>query len=383
MQVTGAYKIRGAYYKISTLSDEEKARGLVTASAGNHAQGVAYAAQAAAVIVCGGQLQPEDMADRGGTVIITTPYDPYRAARLMIQSIPVSRIARTTDMTVFHEEDYLDTVREATLKSRYRSYPVLDGQEHVVGTLSRYHLLRPNRKKVVLVDHSETAQSVDGLNEAQILAIIDHHRLADVETVDPIYVRTEAVGASTTIIATMFQERGIMPGQKLAGLMAAGILSDTILFQSPTCTERDRVMAERMARLAGLSLAELGNDIFSATLPTNANVRELLFSDFKQFQIAGHSLGIGQFTSTNCEQLMPRHNEVIAIMEEERTKNGYDMLLFMLTDVLKKSTRLLAVGDLNELGYVFNVKFRDNAAMLPGVMSRKKQIVPTLSLIWG
>ena len=313
----------------------------------------AYAAKATAVIVCGGQLQPEDMADRGSTVVITTPYDPYRAARLMIQSIPVSRIARTSDLTVFHEEDYLDAVREATLKSRYRSYPVLDSQENVVGTLSRYHLLRPNRKKVVLVDHSETAQSVDGLNEAQILAIIDHHRLADVETVDPIYVRTEAVGASTTIIATMFQERGIMPGQKLAGLMAAGILSDTILFQSPT------------------------------SLPADANVKDLLFSDFKQFQIAGHSLGIGQFTSTNCEQLISRHAEVIAIMEEERAKRNYDMLLFMLTDVLKKSTRLLAVGDLNELGQVFNVKFKDNAAMLPGVMSRKKQIVPTLSLIWG
>ena len=328
----------------------------------------AYAAKATAVIVCGGQLQPEDMADRGSTVVITTPYDPYRAARLMIQSIPVSRIARTSDLTVFHEEDYLDAVREATLKSRYRSYPVLDSQENVVGTLSRYHLLRPNRKKVVLVDHSETAQSVDGLNEAQILAIIDHHRLADVETVDPIYVRTEAVGASTTIIATMFQERGIMPGQKLAGLMAAGILSDTILFQSPT---------------SGLSLTELGQDIFSSTLPADANVKDLLFSDFKQFQIAGHSLGIGQFTSTNCEQLISRHAEVIAIMEEERAKRNYDMLLFMLTDVLKKSTRLLAVGDLNELGQVFNVKFKDNAAMLPGVMSRKKQIVPTLSLIWG
>lgn len=174
-----------------------------------------------------------------------------------------------------------------------------------------------------------------------------------------------------------------MPGQKLAGLMAAGILSDTILFQSPTCTDRDRVMAERMARLAGLSLTELGNDIFSATLPLNADVKELLFSDFKQFQIAGHTLAIGQFTSTNSEQLIPRHAEVISIMEEERAKGGYEMLLFMLTDVLKRSTRLLAVGDLDELGQVFNVKFKDNAANLPGVMSRKKQIVPTLSLIWG
>ena len=175
---------------------------------------------------------------------------------------------------------------------------------------------------MVLVDHSETAQSVEGLDQAQILAIIDHHRLADVETVDPIYVRTEAVGASTTIIATMFQERGIMPGQKLAGLMAAGILSDTILFQSPTCTDRDKIMAERMARLAGLSLTELGKDIFSSTLPADADVKELLFTDFKQFQIAGHSLGIGQFTSTDCEQLISRHDEVIAIMEEARDRKS-------------------------------------------------------------
>ncbi|MBQ7278702.1 MAG: putative manganese-dependent inorganic diphosphatase [Clostridia bacterium] len=343
----------------------------------------AFESKARAVIVCGVLPPAQDMEHRGDTVVITTPFDPYRAARLMIQSVPVSRIARTEDLAVFHEDDYLDMVKDATLKSRYRSYPVLDSEDKVVGTLSRYHLLRPNRKKVVLVDHSETAQSVDGLEEAHILAIIDHHRLADVQTTDPIYVRTEPVGASTTIIATMFQERGIMPSQKLAGLMAAGILSDTILFQSPTCTERDKVMAERMARLAGLSLKELGDFIFATTLPKDADLKALLLTDFKEFQIAGHRLGIGQYTSTNTEQFAARQGELISIMEAERKSRDYDMLLFMLTDVLKKSTRLLAVGALDELGQAFNTEFRDNAAWLPGVMSRKKQIVPTLSLIWG
>lgn len=343
----------------------------------------AYAAKAACVIVCEGQPAPEAAEGRGDTVIITTPYDAYRAARLLIQSIPVSRIARRDDLVAFHEEDYLDSVKEATLKSRFRSYPVLDGEGKVVGTLSRYHLLRPNRKKVVLVDHSETAQSVDGLEEAEIVEIIDHHRLADVQTANPIYVRNEPVGATTTIIASMYQERGIMPGKKLAGLMAAGILSDTIMFQSPTCTERDRVMAERMARLAGLSLEELGRDIFSTSVQGDHDVRELLFSDFKQFQIAGHFLGIGQVTCINSQQISSRHDEIITTMAEEQKEKGYDMLLLMLTDVLKKGTELLAVGDTDAIGQALNVTFKNNSVFLPGVMSRKKQIVPALSIIWG
>ena len=343
----------------------------------------AFEEKAAAVIVCNSQLDTETWQDKGDTAVITTPYDPYRAARLLIQSVPVSRIARTTELVSFREDDYLDNVRETTLKSRYRSYPVLDKEGKVIGTLGRYHLLRPKRKKVILVDHSEVSQSVDGLEEAEILEIIDHHRLADVETPNPIYVRNEPVGATTTIIASMYQERGIMPGKKLAGLMAAAILSDTVVFQSPTCTERDKVMAERMARIAGVSLQELGQDIFSVSMSPEQSAEELLHHDYKVYEIADHSLAVAQITGINSGALLARKQELLLTMEAERQAKGMDLELLMLTDVLRRGTELLAVGDTEEIGQALGARFIDNQAFLPGVMSRKKQIIPALSVMWG
>jgi manganese-dependent inorganic pyrophosphatase len=171
----------------------------------------------------------------------------------------------------------------------------LDEQDRVAGVLTRYHLLRPRRKRVVLVDHNEAAQSVPGLEEAEILAIIDHHRLADVQTNGPVYFRNEPVGSTNTIIAGMFQERGLMPSAGMAGMMAAAILSDTVMFKSPTCTERDKRMAERMARIANVSLDELGKDIFSASVG-NKTAKDLFFTDFKEFHIAGHDLAVAQIT---------------------------------------------------------------------------------------
>ncbi len=316
-------------------------------------------------------------------MVVTTPYDAYRAARLIIQSVPVERILPKTEPVAFRLTDYLDDVREQTLKSRFRSYPILDENDRVVGTLSRFHLLRPNRKKVVLVDHNEVSQSVDGLNEAEILAIIDHHRLADVQTGAPIYVRNEPVGATCTIVASMFQERGIMPTQKIAGLLAAGIVSDTIFFKSPTATPRDRVMAERMAAIAGVSLDELGRDIFTPSGTQGSDARKMLLSDFKHFQIEGHRLGIGQINCIDSAELLKRRDEFLAVMEQVKTERGFDLVLLMLTDVLLEGTMLLSVGDLDTVEEAFNSKIKDNTVFLPGVLSRKKQIVPALSVLWG
>ncbi len=343
----------------------------------------AFRCKASCVIICESQIDESAFCGSGDTVIIATPLDAYRAARLLIQSIPVSRVAHTEELVSFHLSDYVDEVRELTLKSRYRSYPILDETEHVAGTLSRYHLLRPNRKKVVLVDHNELVQSIPGLEQADILEIIDHHRLADVQTVAPVYVRNEPVGATCTIIASMYQERGVMPAKKVAGLLAAGIVSDTIQFKSPTCTERDRVMAERMARIAGLSLDELGREIFSANGTAGHDLKSLLFSDFKQFQIAGHVFGIGQITCTDSGEFDARRDEILKILEAERSARGYEMLLMMLTDVLKEGTLLLVVGDVATVEQAFNVKIENNAVFLAGVISRKKQVVPALSVLWG
>jgi manganese-dependent inorganic pyrophosphatase len=216
------------------------------------------------LVLCQAEISEEQRNIPTTTCVISTPFDAYRAARLIFQSTPIGRICRTKDLVCFHLEDRVDDVKELVLKHREHCYPILDENERVVGVLTRYHLLRPRRKRVVLVDHNEASQSVPGLEEAEILEIIDHHRLADIQTNNPIYVRNEPVGSTNTIIASMFQDRGLMPSEKMAGMMAAAILSDTVMFKSPTCTERDIRTAERMARIANISLDELGKQIFSA-----------------------------------------------------------------------------------------------------------------------
>ena len=185
----------------------------------------------ACVILCQAELPDDIRAMAKNTCILSTPYDSFRAVRRIFQAIPVGRLATREGITAFHLTDYIDDVREEVLQSRFRSYPVLDGDEKVVGTLSRYHLIKPRRKRVVLVDHNEAAQSVPGLEQAEVLAIIDHHRLADIQTKNPVYMRNEPVGSTCTIVSGMYQERGLMPSPRLAGLLAAAIVSDTVLFK--------------------------------------------------------------------------------------------------------------------------------------------------------
>lgn len=316
------------------------------------------------------------------TNVIVTPYDAYRALRLIFQSAPVSRVCQKRDLTCFHLEDRVDDVREQVLKHHAHCYPILDSDERVVGILTRQHLLRPRRKRVVLVDHNEAAQSVPGLEEAEILEIIDHHRLADIQTGNPIYVRNEPVGSTNTIIAGMFQERGLMPSEKMAGMMAAAIVSDTVMFKSPTCTEKDRRMAERLARIANVSLDELGKEIFSATQNTKSP-RDLLFTDYKEFHIAGYNLAVAQITCVDSPALLTRKEEFLAEMRKVAQERDFSMVLLMLTDVLKEGTQLLFVGDEEIISQAFNVTPKDNTVFLPRVMSRKKQVIPSLSALWG
>lgn len=335
------------------------------------------------MLLCQAELSEELRNLPTKTCIISTPYDAYRAARLIFQAIPISRICRTKDLQCFHLDDFLDDVKEVVSKSRYRCYPILDENDKVVGTLSRYHLIKPRRKRVVLVDHNEIAQSVPGLEQAEILEIIDHHRLADIQTLNPIYFRNEPVGSTTTIIAGMYQEKGLMPSAKLAGLMAAAIVSDTVMFKSPTTTARDRAVAERLARIANLSLEELGKEIFSASVSDDKSAESLLMADFKEFHIAGHSLGISQITCVDSAKMLERKEEFEDVMQKMTENNGYSMVLLMLTDVLLEGTRILYLGDKETIEQAFSVESKTNTFFLPHVMSRKKQIVPMLSALWG
>ena len=272
-------------------------------------------------------------------------------------------------------------MRETLLESRYRSYPILDENEKVVGTLSRYHLLRPKRKQLVLVDHNEAAQSVVGLDQVDILEIIDHHRLADIQTGQPIHVRNEPVGSTNTILTSMYQESGVVPPPKIAGLMAGAILSDTVLFKSPTCTKKDIAMAERLARIANVSLDELSKSLFSFNLDKDPET--LLRTDYKQFHISGQNLAVSQITCDDSAQLLDRSDEFLEVMSRLKKLDDFDLVILMITDVLQEGSHLLYVGSDDIIQQAFGVVPKDHHVFLPKVMSRKKQIIPMLTALWG
>jgi len=357
------------------------------------------------IILCGNQKEVADLAIKNGaaclifcstslaeqyrnlsskTCLIACPYDAYRAARLIFQSIPIGRIACVNDLKYFHLTDYIDDVRDTVIQSRFRSYPVLDENDKVVGTLSRYHLIRPRRKKVALVDHNEVSQAVLGLDQADIIAIIDHHRLADVQTGNPVFMRNEPVGSTTSIIAAMYQEHGLMPSPNLAGLMASAIISDTVMFKSPTCTQHDRVLAERLARHASINLDELGTTIFSRGVSPDMPAEKLIKADMKEFHLGSHRLAISQVTTVQSDKFMKRSIEFVSVLESIRKDNQYDIMLMMITNVLKEGTELLFVGDPEVIRAAFSANdVFNHYVFLPGVLSRKLQVVPALSQLWG
>ena len=334
------------------------------------------------LVLCQTELSDELRNLPTQTCIISTPFDPFRAARLIFQSVSIGSICRTENLVCFHLADRVDEVKEKVLQFRESCYPILDDQEKVVGVLTRYHLLRPRRKRVVLVDHNEIAQSVPGLEETDILEIIDHHRLADIQTANPIYVRNEPVGSTNTIIASMFQDRGLMPSPKMAGMMAAAIISDTVMFKSPTCTDRDRRTAERMARIANVSLDELGREIFSASMG-NKSAEELIRADYKEFHIAGHDLAVSQITCVDSPEMLARKEEFLEVMAKIAKEKDFTMVVLMLTDVLLEGTQLIYLGEHETICQAFGVQPKDSTVFLPGIMSRKKQVIPMLSALWG
>lgn len=335
------------------------------------------------IVVCQAGIPEEARQIDCSSLVISTPHEPYRAARMIFQSIPVSRVCRTTNLCPARLTDYVDDVREMAQDNKHRAFPVIDEDGKVVGTLSRIHLLKPRRKRVVLVDHNEVAQSVPGLEQAEILEIIDHHRLADVQTGNPIYMRNEPVGSTATIVAGMFMERGLMPTMAMAGLLCCAIVSDTLMFKSPTCTPRDVQTAERMASIAHVSAEELGRMIFSASTADDKSAADVAFQDYKEFMISGHTLGVGQVVTLDSERVLRREAEFLDVMRQRMEEKSMDMMLFMITDMLQEGSHLLFLGASDVIAQAFNVRPDGNHAFLPGILSRKKQIIPALSVFWG
>lgn len=318
--------------------------------------------------------------------VLSSPFSLYRTLRLVTLATSVSTVMQSKSVVRFSLSDYVDDVRNAMLASRFRSYPVVDDYGHVAGMISRFHLIRPSRKRVILVDHNETAQSFPGLEQAEIVEIIDHHRIGDVTTDGPIYVRNEPVGSTSTIIASMYLERDIPIDPPVAGILLAAILSDTIFFKSPTCTKRDREVAEFLSRVCDEKMETLAAEMFTpddSLLKMTA--KELLNMDFKVFRMAGAKVAIAQISAMNIDGFLARQSDLLAQMETDRKLEDYDMVMMALTDIEKGGSQILVAGSLGDaLERAYGEEARGKQSFyLPGVMSRKKQIVPQLSMVVG
>lgn len=346
-------------------------------------QGAALRGGAACLILTGGAELSDDLQDQvkaTGVVVITVPVDIFTAARLILTSIPVGSIMITENLLHFHEDDLVDEAKKSMLETRFRSYPVVDEQNRVLGTISRYHLLGYSRKKVILVDHNELSQSVKGAEEAQIIEVLDHHKVGGVQTGEPILFRNEPVGATCTLVAKAYFENGISLSREMAGLLCAGILSDTVLFKSPTSTPSDREVAERLAKIARIELQEFGIDMLKkGSALSGLTPWEVLSRDFKEFRAGKARIGIGQVNAMGFDEVAPMKQDLLKEMEVLRQKTGLDYCLLMVTDLLTEATGLLIKGDKpNLIGEAFKGEVIDNEICLPDVLSRKKQVVPPL-----
>ena len=337
------------------------------------------------LMIVTGNGEPEqdikDIAIEKGISIISTPYDTFTTSRLITQSIPIKYTMTRNNIVKFSLDDLVDDVRIQMSQTRYRSYPVLDDNKKVVGLIARYHLISSLKKKVILVDHNERSQSVDGLEESEILEIIDHHRVADVFTGNPVYFRNEPVGSTSTIIASIFFENGRRPSKKMAGVLAAAIISDTLLLKSPTSTDADKVMLERLSRIADLDIEEFTKDMFKAgTSLTGRTPQELLNQDFKTFTIKEDKVGISQVYTMDPDSLIDMKDNLLSLMEERLKEYNYSIFILMLTDIFNEASEMIVVGQHKLfVAKAFGKVLVNNSFYAPGVLSRKKQVVPPIT----
>lgn len=336
------------------------------------------------VLTCGHLLEEDvlDAAKKKNCIIMATPNDTFSAAMLINQSIPIGYVMSSKDIISFNIDDFIDDIKDKMLQTRFRSYPVVDDSNRVKGFISRYHLISSRKKKLILLDHNEVNQTVDGIDQAEILEVIDHHKVGDIQTKNPIYFRNEPVGSTSTIISNLYFDNGIRPSRSIAGILCAAIISDTLKFKSPTCTYTDIASAKRLAEFCGIDIDEFANAMFKAGSSLKGKTpREIFYNDFKSFNMGKYKVGIGQMNTMNAESVHEMRQEISSFMEETCESRGYSLLMLLVTDILKEGSEVLYAGKEKWLiEKAFNVKLKNDSIYLPGIVSRKKQVVPLLSV---
>ena len=348
------------------------------------AQACAVNIDASCMVICkDAEVSPKliQKAKEQSIVIIQTPYDTFTTARLINQSIPVKFYMTSGPLTMFRMNDYVDDIKDIMAKKRFRDFPILDRHGRFKGFISRRRFLGASKKKVILVDHNERSQAVDGIEEAEIIEIIDHHRLGDIETVSPITFRNQPVGCTATIINQMYEENEIEVPREIAGLLCGAIISDTLLFRSPTCTPLDERTAKKLAKISDIDLEQMAQEMFNAGSNLKGkSAEDICFQDFKQFTVNDTIFGVGQITSMSKEELAAIRDMMTEHLPKVLEAHNLNMIYFMLTDSLAESTELLCVGT-GARGIALSAfDLPDNAKslILKGVVSRKKQLIPVL-----
>lgn len=350
------------------------------------------------IIICeGANASPtiKALAEQNGMIIMVTSYDAYTAARLINQSIPISFFMTKEGILSFEEEDTVDEIKDVMAKKRHRDFPVISKDGRYLGMLSRRNLLGARGKQVIMVDHNELGQALDGMENAEILEIIDHHRLGTIQTLGPVYFRNQPLGCTSTIVYLMYQENKVEIDPQTAGLMMSAIISDTLLFRSPTCTKTDEMAGRALAEIAGVDIEKYAMEMFSAASDLKQKTdREIFYQDFKTFTAGDIHFGVSQVSSLNEEELLSLKPRLFHFAKEALGEENLDMAFVMLTNILKQDTLLLAVGhradSLIQNAFLLEPKkesfefsgeeVEGFTAVLENVVSRKKQLIPPLSL---
>ena len=348
------------------------------------AQACAVNIDASCMVICkDAEVSPKliQKAKEQSIVIIQTPYDTFTTARLINQSIPVKFYMTSGPLTMFRMNDYVDDIKDIMAKKRFRDFPILDRHGRFKGFISRRNLLGIKKRRLILVDHNEATQAVDHIEDAQILEIIDHHRLGSLETVMPVFFRNQPVGCTATIINQMYEENEIEVPREIAGILCGAIISDTLLFRSPTCTPLDERTAKKLAKISDIDLEQMAQEMFNAGSNLKGkSAEDICFQDFKQFTVNDTIFGVGQITSMSKEELAAIRDMMTEHLPKVLEAHNLNMIYFMLTDILAESTELLCVGT-GARGIALSAfDLPDNAKslILKGVVSRKKQLIPVL-----
>lgn len=339
---------------------------------------------AGCIIICEGATVSrtiKKLAEAKGCMVLSTPHDTYTVARLINQSMPVAYFMIKEKIDSFRTTDFVEEIKEVMAKKRTRDFPILDSNGKYRGMISRRNLLDMKKKQVILVDHNEKSQAADGIENTEILEIIDHHRLGTMETITPVFFRNQPLGCTATIIFQMYQENGVQVSKKTAGLLCSAILSDTLMYRSPTCTPADKEAAEVLAKIAEIDVEAYANEMFVAgSNLRNKSEEEIFFQDFKKFSAEDITFGVSQITSLNEGELKMIGSRLKPCLEQFRESQKVNMVFFMLTDIVKESTTLLYAGEDVEsiLEVLYGHTGTEGSIELPGLVSRKKQLVPSL-----